>query len=326
MRAALLHAYAVPPELGERPRPVPLAGESLVEVRAAPLAPLDLLCATGTSYFGQQPLPYVPGVQGVGVIAESDDHAPGTRVWFAKTAGMKPGDGSLAEWAVVPAADLVPITADVADDEVAAIGTSGIAAWMAVTARAQLRPGERVLILGAGGAVGQVALAVARDRGAATTVAVCRSPEATERARMAGADAVVTTDRDETRDELASRLIEAAGGNVDVVVDPVFGEPAAAALLALGPGGRLVNLGGSAGDLAEFSSAVLRGRSISVLGYTNNAISPEQRAEALTQVLRLAERGAVSVDHRVLPLADIGTAWSLASGSGPRIVVTLAAS
>jgi NADPH:quinone reductase-like Zn-dependent oxidoreductase len=326
MRAALLHAYAVPPELGERPKPVPVAGESLVEVRAAPIAPLDLLCASGTSYFGQQPLPYVPGVQGVGLIAESDDHAPGTRVWFAKTAGMKPGDGSLAEWAVVPAADLVPISADVADDEVAAIGTSGIAAWMAVTARAQLQAGERVLILGAGGAVGQVALAVARDRGAATTVAVCRSPAATERARMAGADAVVTTDRDETRDELAGRLIEAAGGYVDVVIDPVFGEPAAAALLALGPGGRLVNLGGSAGDLAEFSSAVLRGRSISVLGYTNNAISPEQRAEALTQVLQLAEQGTVSVDHRVLPLAEIGTAWSLAGSSGPRIVVELASS
>ena len=127
----------------------------------------------------------------------------------------------------------------------------------------------------------------------------------------------------ETRDDLAGRLVDAAGGSADVVIDPVFGEPAAAALLALGPGGRLVNLGGSAGDLAEFSSAVLRGRSISVLGYTNNAISAEQRADALTQVLRLAERRAVSVDHQVLPLADCGTAWSLAGRSGPRIVVSI---
>ena len=107
---------------------------------------------------------------------------PGTRVWFATHAGMKPVDGSLAEWAAVPAADLVPITAAVADDEVAAIGTSGIAAWMALTSRARMQPGERVVILGAGGAVGQVALAVARDQGAARTVAVCRSPTAAERA------------------------------------------------------------------------------------------------------------------------------------------------
>ena len=94
------------------------------------------------------------------------------------------------------------------------------------------------------------------------------------------------------RAALTARLVEAAGGPVDVVVDPVFGEAAAAAALALGPWGRLVNLGGSAHDLADFSSAALRGRSLSILGYTNNAISSEQRAEALTSVLALATRGA----------------------------------
>ena len=323
MRAALLHAYAVPPELDERPSPVPEAGESLVEVRAAPIAPLDLLCASGTSYFGRPPLPYVPGVQGVGVVRESAEHAPGTRVWFATHAGMRPVDGSLAERATVPAADLVPITADVADEVVAAIGTSGIAAWMALTWRAGLSSGERVVVLGANGTVGQVALAVARECGAAGVVAVCRSAGAAERARECGAHDVVVLDPAEERAGLARRLVEAAGGPVDVVVDPVFGVPAAAALLALGPGGRLVNLGGSSDDLAEFSSAVLRGRSISVLGYTNNAISAEQRADALSQVLRLAERRGVSVDHRVLPLADCGTAWSLAGRSGPRIVVAI---
>ena len=93
---------------------------------------------------------------------------------------------------------------------------------------------------------------------------------------------VVVLNPDEDRAELTARLIEAAGGPVDVVIDPVFGEPAAAAAMALAPWGRLVNIGGAAGDVAEFSSAVLRGRTIGILGYTNNAISPEQRAEALT--------------------------------------------
>ena len=72
-------------------------------MRAAPIVPLDRLCASGTSYFGEPPLPYVPGVQGVGVVAESDAYAVGTRVWFATSAGMAPGDGSLAEWCAVPA-------------------------------------------------------------------------------------------------------------------------------------------------------------------------------------------------------------------------------
>ena len=110
---------------------------------------------------------------------------------------------------------------------------------------------------------------------------------------------------------------------MDVVIDPVFGEPAAAAAMALAPWGRLVNIGGAAGDVAEFSSALLRGRTIAILGYTNNAISPEQRAEALTQVLALVVRGAVSVEHRVLPLADCGRGWIMAGQSGPRIVVAI---
>ena len=323
MRAALLRGYAAPPVLAEHPRPSPPAGGALVQVRAAPIVPLDRLCASGTSYFGEPPLPYVPGVQGVGVIAESDAYAVGTRVWFATSAGMAPGDGSLAEWCAVPAADLVPISAEVPDAAVAAIGTSGIAAWMALTWRAGLASGERVLVLGANGAVGQVALAVARELGAARVVGVCRSESAAARARAAGADGVVVLDPAEQRTGLAGRLVEAAGGPVDVVLDPVFGEPAAAAALALGPGGRLVNLGGTAHDVAEFSSAALRGRSLSILGYTNNAISAEQRAEALTSVLQLAARGVVSVDHRVLPLADCDQAWELAGTTGPRVVVAV---
>ena len=192
-------------------------------------------------------------------MAESAEHAPGTRVWFATNAGMAPGDGSLAEWCAVPAADLVPISEDVPDAAVAAIGTSGIAAWMALTWRAGLAAGERVVVLGANGTVGQVALAVARERGAGRVVAVCRSDSAAGRAQECGAHDVVVLDPAEERAGLTGRLVEAAGGPVDVVIDPVFGEPAAAAALALGPGGRLVNLGGSAHDLADFSSAALRG-------------------------------------------------------------------
>jgi NADPH:quinone reductase-like Zn-dependent oxidoreductase len=323
VKAALLRAYAARPELAEHPRPIPPAGGALVQVRAAPIAPLDRLCASGASYFGEPPLPYVPGVQGVGVVAESDAYAVGTRVWFATSAGMAPGDGSLAEWCAVPGTDLVPISADVPDATVAAIGTSGIAAWMALTWRAGLQAGERVVVLGASGAVGQVATAVARELGAARVVAVVRSETAAARARERGAHAVVALDPTEERAALTGRLVAAADGPVDVVVDPVFGEAAAAAALALGPGGRLVNLGGSAHDVAEFSSAALRGRSLSILGYTNNAISAEQRAEALTSVLALAARGVVAVDHRVLPLAECDRAWTLAETPGPRVVVAV---
>ena len=321
MRVALLRTYGAVPELAERPDPNPGPGETLVQVTAAPIVPLDVLCASGTSYFGQQSLPYIPGVQGVGAVLRSTDLPAGSRVWFATSAGMAPGDGSLAELCTVPLANLIPISANVPDVAAAALGTSGIAAWMSLSWRAALQPGERVIVLGASGAVGQVALAVARHLKAARVVAVCRSETSARRARNAGADEVVVL-RPETRADLTARLLEAVGGPADVVIDPVFGEPAAAAAMALGAWGRLVNIGGAAQDVAEFSSAILRGRTIGILGYTNNAISAEQRAEALTQVLRLAERKAASVDHRVMPLSDCDRAWAAACESGPRIVIT----
>src|SRR3954470_820001 len=122
---------------------------------AAPVVPLDLLCATGTSYFGPPPLPYVPGVQGVGRVEQSSRLPVGTRVFVSTSAGMAPGDGSMAEFCVVGEDDLVPLEDGVPDDAAAAIGLSGIAAWMALTWRAGLREGERVVVLGAGGAAGQ---------------------------------------------------------------------------------------------------------------------------------------------------------------------------
>ena len=87
--------------------------------------------------------------------------------------------------------------------------------------------------------------------------------------------------------------------------------------------GRAAGWGGAAHDRSEFSSATLRGRSIDILGYTNNAISAEQRADALTQVLTLAARGEVSVEHQVIPLADCAQAWALAASSGYRVVVAI---
>jgi NADPH:quinone reductase-like Zn-dependent oxidoreductase len=319
MRAALITGYGAPAELGHRPDPDQAV--NVVQVTAAPIVPLDLLCATGTSYFGQQPLPYVPGVQGVGMVRRSPALAAGRRVWFATAAGMQPGDGSLAELCAVTTGDLVPIEADLPDAAAAAIGTSGIAAWMALTWRARLQPGESVVVLGASGVVGQVALAASRSLGAGRVVACVRSQPAVEAAMAGGADEVVVLPERSDRAQLADRLREAAGGPVDVVIDPVFGEPAAAAAEALGPGGRLVNLGGAAGDRTDFSSAALRGRMISVLGYTNNAISPVQRAGALEAVLGLAADGRLSVARDVWALSDCTAAWQAAARSGRRIVI-----
>jgi NADPH:quinone reductase-like Zn-dependent oxidoreductase len=304
----VIHTPGSPPQVGEHPDPVVDPGHTLVRVTAVPVVPLDLLCASGTSYFGEPAVPYVPGVQGVGVVEQSDSFTAGTRVWFATNAGMGPGDGGMAERCVVPDEDVVPIADRPDDASVAALGTSALAAWMCLTWKAELRPGETVLALGAGGAVGQSVIGAAKVLGASRVVGVCRPGPSTERAKAAGADEVVALHDDP--DAMTSLLTSQVGTTVDVVVDPVGGAAATAALRVLGLDGRLVNLGGSMADGASYSSSVLRSRSLRILGYTNNSLSPAQRRDALTDVVAHAAEGRIRVAHETMPLTRADEAWA----------------
>jgi NADPH:quinone reductase len=180
-------------------------------------------------------------------------------------------------------------------------------------------------VLGAGGVVGQSGVQLARAAGAARVVAAARSAQARERAMRLGADAVVALDPAvDTVDELAERMQTACGGPMDLVLDPLFGVPAAAALRTLRTGGRLVNLGSSASETAPIDSSTLRGRSLRLLGYTNNALTPDQRREALSHVVAEAVAGRLTVAHEQVPLADAAHAWTLqAEGRARgRIVLT----
>jgi len=289
---------------------------------AATIVPLDQLIASGTSYWGRPPVPYVPGDQGVGYVERSAVLPEGTRVFVETRAGRLPRDGSLAERCAVPDADVVPLPDGVPDAPAAALGMSGVAAWMALTERARMRPGERVLVLGAGGAVGQLAVGIARLLGAERIVGVCRSEGAASRATAAGADEVVILVDDV--DALTARLQDAAGGAAGVVVDTIFGAAATAASRVLAPFGRLVNIGGLSGDTAEFSSAVLRSRTASVLGYTNALLTADQRRDALDAVFAHAAAGRIAVAHEVLPLAEAADAWrrQATGNAGVRLVLT----
>lgn len=316
MHAAVIDQLGRPPTLADRDHPAVSADHVVLDVLAAPITPLDLLCATGTSYFGTPATPYVPGVQGIGTVG-------GRAVWFPTTAGMAAGDGSMAEKASARQADLVFLPDDVSPVAMAALGLSAVAAHMALTWRGELAPGESVIVLGTG-AVGQAAIQLARAAGAARVVAAARSEKGRERATRAGADAVVALDTDDVSD-LAARFREAAP-EADLVLDPLFGVPAAAAAQALRPGGRWVNLGGSAGETCPIGSSVLRSRSLRLSGYTNNELSAQQRAEAISVIAHLAARGELAVDHEVVPLSDVADAWQRqAEGStNGRIVLTTA--
>ncbi len=309
MQAAVVTGHGQAPEYRPHPAPSRGPGQALIRVTAAPVNPLDLLCASGTSYFGAPPLPYAPGTQGVGVVEEAGTLAAGQRVWFSCSAGMQPGDGAMAEWCVTDETAVLPLPDGVSDDLVAALGLSAIAAWMALTWRGGLKPGEHVLILGASGTVGQVGVQAARLLGAGRVAAACRDPVGLSRATELGADAVADLSGDDV-DAIAARLAEATAGRADLVLDPVWGRPAEAALRVLSPGGRLVNLGSAAGAAASLGSAGLRSGMLSVLGYTNNALTGEQKAAALREILGHAAAGDLTTDRETMPLARAAEAWS----------------
>jgi NADPH2:quinone reductase len=295
--AAVLRECGRPPVLEQRPAPVAAEGSVPVDVVAAPITPLDLLCASGTSYFGAPATPYVPGVQGVGHLSD------GTAVWFATSAGMRPGDGSMASSVVVPENDVVALPPEAPLVLVAALGLSAVAALGALHA-AGSPEGKHVLVLGAGGAVGQAAIQLALLAGARRVIAVARSAAALRRAESLGA--VATT-------------IDRLEGPADLVVDPVFGEPAAAALRVLRPGGTLVNLGSSAGATAPIDSATLRGGSLQILGYTNNALSWRRRAAMISEIAGHAAAGRLTVTHEAVPFTAVAEAWTH-DGPGRRVL------
>src|SRR5215469_1385705 len=320
MTAAVLRKHAAPPEYLQWSIPQRGKGQALVQVLAAPISPLDLLCASGTSYFGEPKLPYIPGTQGVGIVIEADVLAPGQRMWFSCDAGMKPGDGSMAQYCLIEEASSLALPAEIESDLAAALGLSAIAAWMSLTWRGHLQPGEQVLVLGASGAVGQVAIQAARLLGAGRVVAASRDEGGRNRALMLGADAVVDLTGADV-DEISRRITAACDGPLHLVIDPVWGLPAEAAVRALAAEGRLVNIGSAAGPMARLESAIVRSRLHAILGYTNNALTHEQKAEALTEILTHAAAGRCTVERETVTLARAAEAWERQAASARRKLI-----
>jgi NADPH2:quinone reductase len=299
MRAAVIERYGDQPVLRDVPEPK-ADGANLVEVIAAPLNPVDLSIASGKFYAGSPPTPYVPGGEGIGRVLQNGKAGP--RVYFRAALP----NGSLAERAV-SRDQTVALPDSVPDGVAAALGTPGIAAYLALTRRAQLKAGETVLVLGASGVLGAIAVQVARLLGAGRIIAGARDEHGLARARELGADA--TVDLKQT-DGLTERIREASGGQLQVVIDPIWGVPGVAALEAVSPLGRFVQLGQSAGPEAVVKSSIVRGRYLSILGYGSFLVPWEEQAAAYRTLLGYAAAEELKVETEVLPLEAAPEAWT----------------
>ena len=304
MRAAIVREYGAVPAVDDFEDPRPADAQVVAEVTAAGLNPIDLRIASGTLAARRPGLPYVAGGEGIARLPD------GRRVYFDQT--VKPY-GAFAERVLLEGGHGVEVPDGVEDAHAVCYGIAGLAAWLSLDRRAQVRGGETVLILGASGVVGLIGVQAARLLGAGRVVAAARSDEGLERARERGADATVRLQGSVA--DLAEAFKEAAGGQVDVVLDPLWGEPAAAALEALGFRGRLVQLGQSAGAEATLASASIRFKEVEILGHTNFAAPPAVRAEALQRMWRHAAAGELRADYETVALDAAGDAWRRQSES-----------
>ena len=290
MQALVATALNHEPTLAEIDRPVVGEGQSVLEVAAAPLNPIDIWVASGSFFAGHPPLPYVPGVEAVGFVVESGTFAKGTLVFTCLDGLGVSRNGTLAELALARDSTLIVVPDGVDPATAAGLGTAGLAAWIPMHDRTRVTPEDVVLVLGATGTSGYVAVQVAKSLGAKRVVAAGRRRAGLDRAEAAGADAVVLID---DRNDLATSFRTACGEpGPSVVFDPLWGKPLAAALEAAAPGARILSMGQSAGAEAVIASRVVRGKSLSILGYTTLNVRP---ADVAHRVLRDAHRRAAGI-------------------------------
>src|ERR1022692_521363 len=319
MHAAVLHTLGKPPRFESFPDPVAEPDEAIVHVRAASLKPIDRLMASGGHYASPREFPVVCGVDGIGVL---DD---GTRVFFG---GPRRPYGAMAERTVVARSRCWPVPESLDDATAAALLNPALSSWLPLVWRAQLAAGETVLILGATGIAGKLAVRVAKLLGAGRVVAAGRNEQALSTLGGLGADAVIHLDASDQ--EVTQAFAREAGNKgYDVIVDYLWGHPTELLLAALtraefsmkAAGPRLIPIGESAGPAISLPAAALRSAGLAILG---GGFPPMNiLLDAYNQAMAHAASGELRIETERVPLEDVEKAWQRPA-HGPRLVLTIA--
>jgi len=298
MYAAVLHEYGAP-RIDRFDEPQPTGDAVVVDVTAVALSQFDVVHASGQHVIKPPVLPAVAGNEGIGRLQD------GRRVYFA---GPLAPYGSMAERTLVRSSNLIDVPDGVDDETAAALGNSGLAAWLPLSWRAQLVPGESVLIIGATGIVGRLAVQAAKLLGASSVIAAGRDPAALERVRELGADAVVALHEES---DLIRAYNSSVGAPVNVIVDYVWGRALEAALHAADTGARIVQVGRAAASAdMQLSADMMRAKSLNILGYATYHVPHAVRAAAYQHLANLAADGRLIVELERLPLSEVEQAWS----------------
>jgi NADPH:quinone reductase len=315
MKAAVINTLGAAPRVIAHPDPSPASGDLvLVKVEAAALNAIDLHIASGHHRAGPPQLPYIPAIEAVGTIAAGPDQ--GLRVRAAVPAGLIPGvNGGMAELLLTSRATCIPVPAGLDSAAAAAVGVVGTSADLSLR-KAGIQAGDSVLVLGATGPLGTAVIQLARLAGAKRVIAAGRNPERLGQLSCA-IDGVVLLGEEPLPGQLAS-----LGGPVDLVVDPVWGPWAQAALACLKPGGRYLNVGAAGGDGMAFQVEWLRAAQLTLIGFSATRAQPSDVIASYRHVADLAAAGSLKLPTGTYPLDEAAQAWKAqASSPGKKIVV-----
>lgn len=323
MKAAIVTAAGKTPVYGDFRDPIVKDGELMISMRAGALSNLTRMRATGAHYSSTGIFPAVAGTDGVGLTQD------GSRVYFAMPEAPF---GSLAQLCPIATRRCVDIPDSLDDVTAAAIANPGMSAWASLVERGQLVAGETVLVNGATGTAGRIAVQLAKYLGAAKVIATGRNVQELEELKLIGADVVIPfaldADNPSGSKEYEEALQETFSSGINVVVDYLWGQSALTAILALAKTVedkpvRFVHVGGAAGEPAiELPGAALRSSAITLMGSGVGSVSRAALLRSIRHVFDAVKPAGLKVATKVVPLSQVEGVWEQATGK-PRVVFTI---
>lgn len=323
MKAAIVKIPNTSPVYGDFEEPVVQSGRTVVVVSASALSQFAKSRASGFHYSSEGDFPVIAGIDGVGRTTD------GHRVYFVLPEAPF---GAFAERSLVKAELCIPLPDDLDDITAAAIANPGMSAWVALMERARLKAGETVLINGATGTAGRLAVQLAKYLGAAKVIATGRNEAELEEVKALGADVTIPFTLDPLHPFGAKRyeeaLIQELASGIDVVVDYLWGQSARAIIAAIAKGiedatpVRFIHVGGASGDESiDLPGAGLRSSSIVLMGSGLKSVRLPVLLDAIKSVFEAAIPARLQIATKPVPLSEVEAYWDAAGK--PRVVFTL---
>jgi NADPH:quinone reductase-like Zn-dependent oxidoreductase len=318
MKAAIVESAGSVPVYKDFAAPQAAAGEVVIEVAAAPLSQVTRARASGAHYSAANVFPFVPGIDGVGRRAD------GTSVYFLLP---RAPFGSIAERAVAQEKFCVPLPEGLDAVTAAAMAIPAMSGWMGLKAQARLAPGEVVLVNGATGTSGRLAVQIAKRLGAGKVIATGRNKETLATLGKLGADVVLplSSDGDALQAAFARAIAE---DGIDVVLDYLWGPSAERLLAAIakskntGRPARFVQIGSSGGGTIALPYAVIRSYPLQMIGCGIGSVSYDVMLQSIAESLQAGANGGLVVESRAVPLASVAEHWADTSSTVRTVFVT----